>query len=325
MLAEEKEGNIYAVLYVPEKQAGQPESEQEESGGEAALVSANVTEEIRQRLLPFGSMDETVRADGSYLIFYDPEAGLVREVWYSDHYQFVQTDIGSEALLAAASDAGKRERFTGANSNYKDQKLPIGYYASGNVEVPELPVEKFEAPTVKLVNDDILYAEIGDPNKNEHSLSLFVKGEKSGTTGYIEINAPEVSRSARVAKVSGTSGDSDGTYQVILDDIAAPAGTGGSTGFKFMDFNQPAQTDMTFQQDERGFASLFRAKISLCTRRFSTIKRFRRLRRAIQIQAAASLHRSVRTEARGSAASAIWKIWMSGFQAGIRISCTRER
>lgn len=255
VLAEEKEGNIYAVLYVPEKQAGQPESEQEESGGEAALVSANVTEEIRQRLLPFGSMDETVRADGSYLIFYDPEAGLVREVWYSDHYQFVQTDIGSEALLAAASDAGKRERFTGANSNYKDQKLPIGYYASGNLEVPELPEEKFEAPTVKLVNDDILYAEIGDPNKNEHSLSLFVKGEKSGTTGYIEINAPGSSRSARVAKVSGTSGDSDGTYQVILDDIAAPAGTGGSTGFKFIDFNQPAQTDMTFQQDERGFAS----------------------------------------------------------------------
>lgn len=255
VMAEEKEENIYAVLYVPEKQAGQPESEQEESGGEAALVSANVTEEIRQRLLPFGSMDETVRADGSYLIFYDPEAGLVREVWYSDHYQFVQTDIGSEALLAAASDAGKRERFTGANSNYKDQKLPIGYYASGNLEVPELPVEKFEAPTVKLVNDDILYAEIGDPNKNEHSLSLFVKGEKSGTTGYIEINAPGSNRSARVAKVSGTSGDSDGTYQVILDDIAAPAGTGGSTGFKFMDFNQPAQTDMTFQQDERGFAS----------------------------------------------------------------------
>lgn len=255
VLAEEKEGNIYAVLYVPEKQAGQPESEQEESGGEAALVSANVNEEIRQRLLPFGSIDETVRGDGSYLIFYDPEAGLVREVWYSDHYQFVQTDIGSEALLAAASDAGKRERFTGANSNYKDQKLPIGYYASGNLEVPELPVEKFEAPTVKLVNDDILYAEIGDPNKNEHSLSLFVKGEKSGTTGYIEINPPGTGRSARVAKVSGASGNSDGTYQVILDDIAAPAGTGTSTGFKFIDFNQPTQTDMTFQQDERGFAS----------------------------------------------------------------------
>lgn len=54
VLAEEKEGNIYGVLYVPEKQAGQPESEQEESGGEMALASANVTEEIRQRLLPFG-------------------------------------------------------------------------------------------------------------------------------------------------------------------------------------------------------------------------------------------------------------------------------
>lgn len=43
VLAEEKEGNIYGVLYVPEKQAGQPESEQEESGGEMALASANVT------------------------------------------------------------------------------------------------------------------------------------------------------------------------------------------------------------------------------------------------------------------------------------------
>lgn len=32
VLAEEKEGTIYAVLYVPEKQAGQPESEQEEPG-----------------------------------------------------------------------------------------------------------------------------------------------------------------------------------------------------------------------------------------------------------------------------------------------------
>ena len=201
-------GKYLAVLYVPEKQAGQPESEQEESGGEAALVSANVTEEIRQRLLPFGSMDETVRADGSYLYFYDPEAGLVREVWYSDHYQFVQTDIGSEALLLAASDAGKRERFTGANS--------IIRIRSCRSDITHQEIWKFRNcrwrnsrhRLVKLVNDDILYAEIEDPNKNEHSLSLFCKGRKSGTTGYIEINTPETSRSARVAKVSGTSGDS---------------------------------------------------------------------------------------------------------------------
>ena len=57
-------------------------------------------------------------------------------------------------------DAGKRERFTGANSIIRIRSCRSGYYASGNLEVPELPVEKFEAPTVKLVNDDILYAEI---------------------------------------------------------------------------------------------------------------------------------------------------------------------
>ena len=92
-----------------------------------------------------------------------------------------------------------------------------------------------------------------------------------------------------------------------------------------MDFNQPAQTDMTFQQDERGFASFIPGENIFVYAQVSTMKRFRRLRRAIQIQAAASLHRSVRTEARRLAASAIWKIWMSGFQAGIRISCTLGR
>ena len=66
-LAEEKEGNIYAVLYVPENRQGSLNRNKKKSGGEAALVSANVTEEIRQRLLPFGSMDETVRADGAIL------------------------------------------------------------------------------------------------------------------------------------------------------------------------------------------------------------------------------------------------------------------
>ena len=54
------------------------------------------TGEIRERLLPFGSIDETVRTDGNYLVFYEPGTGSVRGVWYSDRYQFVREDIGSE-------------------------------------------------------------------------------------------------------------------------------------------------------------------------------------------------------------------------------------
>ena len=33
------------------------------------------TGEIRKRLLPFGSIDETVRTDGNYLVFYEPGTG----------------------------------------------------------------------------------------------------------------------------------------------------------------------------------------------------------------------------------------------------------
>ena len=36
------------------------------------------TGEIRERLLPFGSIDETVRTDGNYLVFYEPGTGSVR-------------------------------------------------------------------------------------------------------------------------------------------------------------------------------------------------------------------------------------------------------
>lgn len=46
--------------------------------------------------LPFGSIDETVRTDGSYAIGYNPKEGTVREVWYSDKYVFQVTDLESE-------------------------------------------------------------------------------------------------------------------------------------------------------------------------------------------------------------------------------------
>ena len=37
-----------------------------------------------------------MRTDGNYLVFYEPGTGSVRGVWYSDRYQFVREDIGSE-------------------------------------------------------------------------------------------------------------------------------------------------------------------------------------------------------------------------------------
>ena len=52
--------DLYCILYQPGEGAG------------------NTTEGIRARLLPFGSIDETVRTDDSYLIVYAPGTGAVR-------------------------------------------------------------------------------------------------------------------------------------------------------------------------------------------------------------------------------------------------------
>ncbi len=84
-----------------------------------------VTEEIRQRLLPFGSIDETVRGDGSYLIFYDPEAGTGPRGVVFGSLSVLCTRI-SEARhfwrrrLMPENGSGLRE----LTPNYKDQKLP---------------------------------------------------------------------------------------------------------------------------------------------------------------------------------------------------------
>ena len=92
-----------------------------------------------------------------------------------------------------------------------------------------------------------------------------------------------------------------------------------------MDFNQPAQTDMTFQQDERGFASFIPGENIFVYAQVFNNEALSQVKTSNIESGSSSLRRSVRTEARRLAAFAIWKIWMSGFQAGIRISCTREQ
>lgn len=82
--------------------------------------TSNENEDIRERLLPFGSIDDTVRIGGNYLIFYEPKNGSVRAVWYSDTYEFADTDYTENALNEAAKSTSKRESFTGTNAKFEN-------------------------------------------------------------------------------------------------------------------------------------------------------------------------------------------------------------
>ena len=161
--SEEKQG-LYYILYQPGDEGN------------------NDTEDIRQRLLPFGSIDETVRTDGSYAIGYNPKEGTVREVWYSDKYVFQVTDLESEELAQAALSADKREKYHGE---------AIGYYNGESMTDPEvIPDPKLKKPTLKIFNGDVLYAEVDDymSPTAQYTMRLWVEGMSSGAKGWIDIH-----------------------------------------------------------------------------------------------------------------------------------------
>ena len=166
----------------------------------------NENESIRERLLPFGSIDETVRSDGNYIIIYEPSAGMVRTVWYSEQYVFAATDLSDEKLAEAAADPGKREQ-------YGDVRQPIGYYAGDTVTNPEIKdTVSLKSPNIHLENGDVLSAKVTYDASEGASLKLWVKGVASGATVSMSLTGTDAN-STRVRE------EKKGEISVTLDDI----------------------------------------------------------------------------------------------------------
>lgn len=177
--------DLYCILYQPGEGAG------------------NTTEGIRERLLPFGSIDETVRTDGSYLIVYAPGTGAVREVWYSDCYIFQGTAAEFSELSGLTKDPKKRERFYGE---------AVGYYAGASLTEPEKKDPEQVEMKVTVHNEEVLYVEVEIPS-GANELKLWVEGAASGAKGWINLNS--FTQDERVlTKGAGSVCD------VILDDIS---------------------------------------------------------------------------------------------------------
>ena len=217
-MGEENEG-LYYILY-------------------QAKADTNDNEGIRNRLLPFGSIDETVRQDGNYVIIYEPEAGTVRAVWYSDQYVFAATDLLSDELAQAAQNADLREQFG-------TDKKPIGYYVGDTIQNPSVePPMKLEKVTMELHNEEILYATIYDPNKeleSKYDLKFWIEGVSSGAKGSILLTSGEMD-TKRFRRV-GTSRK----YTVVLDDIT-------TEGLRFADLNSTSKKSvLKFQKSGMQF------------------------------------------------------------------------
>lgn len=162
-------------------------------------------------MLPFGSIDETVRSGGSYIIRYSPETAQVLDVFYADRdsSKFGHTFSAEEyeSLMNAYRGDDRKE----ARSRYGAEQAVIGYY--GGVKAADMEsTTVLAAPSIRVTNAERLYVTVYDPNAAVAGaqLKLTVTGKTSGVTREMNVKTALYSMGAE--------------YTVILDDITEAGG-----------------------------------------------------------------------------------------------------
>lgn len=129
---------------------------------------------ILDLILPYGSVDETVRA-GSYIIRYQKDPAQVLDVffWSEDGryaYSYTANDY-TDNLLPNKNNSDKLRDYGGSI---------IGYY--GGADANAARGEKLTAPKLQLFNEDRLYVLVDDPNNGitGAQLKVTVRGLSSG-------------------------------------------------------------------------------------------------------------------------------------------------
>lgn len=193
----ENGGTVYDLVYSPGK-------------GAAKVIDA---------ILPQGSIDETMRTGGSYIITYDKDSATVLGVFYSYAGRSYGYSFSADTLTketTALQDAMKDRESSDAKAvrkHFPDTKAKktIGFYGG-----KDLPADKTDAPVLSIENGDTLSAIITLSDKqnqlftsDRYAIQLTIKGEKSGNTVTKEFTSTE-------ADVS-TKGNGLHQYAAVLD------------------------------------------------------------------------------------------------------------
>ena len=123
--------------------------------------------DMLDQILPFGSIDETVRAGGSYLIRYQPDPGLVLDVFYSTQngskYDCGIKESDYENLMNARDTDPPKQNNIGARRDFQGTGEVVGWFggesvveSGGNLVAPILEVENAERLLVRVTDPNIL-------------------------------------------------------------------------------------------------------------------------------------------------------------------------
>jgi len=217
-------------------------------------------------MLPFGSIDETVRAGGSYIIRYQSKPARVLDVFYcpkatSSSGQLNYThDLGSETYSGVAGYAGSGKN----RKNCLSDNCVLGWYGEeGEEGIEDSGEYVIETPTIEVINKERLIVNITDPNKGKTvssedttplaSLCLIITGEKvdGGTEASRAQIAIRLDNNSNRVKWIDLSTGVEPHYEVILDDITEPAGA-DKDGLHFADLNDSSDAAITVKKDASG-------------------------------------------------------------------------
>jgi len=171
------------------------------------------------QMLPFGSVDETVRIGGSYFVHYQKSTGLVLDVTYCSrggapnrfNHTLSESDYALSVSLRGASQKASRRNVSG---------YIMGWY--GAEEAKDLSTINLKAPTVEVINAETLHVKVTDKNtenSGKYSIKLIITGVSSGAEkSFVLIKS---TGSSETLDSSGRLAASGTEYDVTLDDITA--------------------------------------------------------------------------------------------------------
>ena len=133
------------------------------------IVNGRISENsVLGQMLPFGSIDETVRAGGSYIIRYQKDTGKVLDVFYCTrngsptqyNHNLSSSEYGKVIeLKGEAKKAGRRTYKNGGDSI-------LGWY--GGTEAATLATIKLRGPSIEIENGDKLKVKVTDSSSNRY-------------------------------------------------------------------------------------------------------------------------------------------------------------
>ena len=198
-------------------------SEETESGKETGIYYFVVNgsesfngSRVLDLMLPFASVDETVRLGGSYIVRYQADPALVLDVFYcartGTRFGHTLSDAdytGSDRYLReTVGPENKAKRRT-----WGSDRAVLGWYGGEEAQNLERGQE-LKAPEVEVINADKLLVRVKNTNSsnNQASLRLILTGEASGKQAAFTLTFDNTDTNVRHDVL-------EDTYTVILDDI----------------------------------------------------------------------------------------------------------